>query len=333
MTTPSYVTPDFALIRESRESIRYQSIVGSANLYIKALSDELVGLNAAVSSTDQLVANAITSAITALETEDLHENLEALAVLTGREANEGVKNAIKQYSKTVNQLMELCTSQIAKLYTQLQNGVFNVQSITISNNRFRLAELADKQVSLNKELTTEQVPLDALRGDEDILNEAIKVFEKVTFIDRLKPLLEQLTKLMGDKPETPEAAAMKAGLIVANKFLDEANELTKYRDLLKARQIIQARIDQRQERVTSLKAQLRDVNDKTRQLNDTQKVVPHQQVYVHEANKLVESLSAFLKSGKPAANEDMLATGNRLIGQCHALRAYLNVLQGRWMRG
>ncbi|MGE8148233.1 alpha-xenorhabdolysin family binary toxin subunit B [Pseudomonas frederiksbergensis] len=333
MTTPSYVTPDFALIRESRESIRYQSIVGSANLYIKALSDELVGLNAAVSSTDQLVANAITSAITALETEDLHENLEALAVLTGREANEDVKNAIKQYSKTANLLMELCTSQIAKLYTQLQNGVFNVQSITISNNRFRLAELADKQVSLNKELTTEQVPLDALRGDEDILNEAIKVFEKLTFIDRLKPLLEQLTKLMGDKPETPEAAAMKAGLIVANTFLDEANELTKYRDLLKARQIIQARIDQRQERVTSLKAQLRDINDKTRQLNDTQKVVPHQQVYVHEANKLVESLSAFLTSGKPAANEGMLANGNRLIGQCHALRTYLNVLQGRWMRG
>ncbi|MFJ7795761.1 alpha-xenorhabdolysin family binary toxin subunit B [Pseudomonas sp. NPDC096950] len=333
MTTPSYVTPDFALIRESREFIRYQSIVGSANLYIKALSDELVGLNAAVSSTDQLVANAITSAITALETEDLHENLEALAVLTGREANEGVKNAIKQYSKTANQLMELCTSQIAKLYTQLQNGVFNVQSITISNNRFRLAELADKQVSLNKELTTEQMPLDALRGDEDILNEAIKVFEKLTFIDRVKPLLEQLTTLIGNKPETPETAAMKAGLIVANKFLDEANELTKYRDLLKARQIIQARIDQRQERVTSLKAQLRDVNDKTRQLNDTQKVVPHQQVYVHEANKLVESLSAFLKSGKPAANEDMLATGNRLIKECHALRAYMNVLQGRWMRG
>lgn len=333
MTTPSYVTPDFTLIRESRESIRYQSIVGSANLYIKALSDELVGLNAAVSSTDQLVANAITSAITALETEDLHENLEALAALTGREANEGVKNAIKQYSRTANQLMELCTSQIAKLYTQLQNGVFNVQSITISNNRFRLAELADKQVSLNKELTTEQMPLDALRSDEDILNEAIKVFEKVTFIDRLKPLLEQLTTLIGNKPETPETAAMKAGLIVANKFLDEANELTKYRDLLKARQIIQARINQRQERVTSLKAQLRDVNDKTRQLNDTQKVVPHQQVYVHEANKLVESLSAFLKSGKPAANEDMLATGNRLIKECHALRAYMNVLQGRWMRG
>lgn len=333
MTAQSYVIPDFTLIRDSRESIRYQSIIGSANLYIKALSNELVGLNAAVSSTDQLVANAITSAITALESEELHENLEALAVLTGREADEGVKNAIKMYSKTANQLMEMCTDKIAQLHTQLQNGVFNVQSITISNNRFRLAELADQQVGLDKELIAEQLPLDTLRGDEDILNEAIKVFEKVSFIDRLKPLLEQLTTLIGDKPETPETAAMKAGLIVANKFLDEANELTKYRDLLKARQIIQTRIDQRQARVTSLKAQLRDVHDKTRQLNDTQKVLPHQQVYVREAGKLVDSLAAFLKAVMPSRNEDMLTIGNRLIEQCHALRAYMNVLQGRWMRG
>lgn len=333
MTTPSYVAPDFALIRDSRESIRYQSIVGSANLYIKALSDELIGLNAAVSSTDQLFANTITSAITALETEDLQDNLEALAVLTGREADEGVKNAIKMYSKTANQLMEMCTGHITKLHTQLQNGVFDVQSISISNNRFRLAELADKQVSLDKELSAEQVPLDTLRGDEDILNEAIKVFEKLSFIDRLKPLLEQLTALIGDKPETPETAAIKAGLIVANKFLDEANELTKYRDLLKARQIIQTRIDQRQTRVNSLKTQLQDVNDKTRQLDDTQKVVPHQQAYVREAGKLVDSLAAFLKAVMPSRNEDMLNIGNRLIEQCHALREYMTVLQGRWTRG
>ncbi|MEO6680677.1 MAG: alpha-xenorhabdolysin family binary toxin subunit B [Pseudomonas sp.] len=333
MTTPSYIAPDFALIRDSRESIRYQSIVGSANLYIKALSDELVALNATVSNTDQLFANAITSAITALETEDLHENLEALAVLTGREADERVKSAIKMYSTTANQLMEMCTGQIAQLHTQLQNGVFNVQSITISNNRFRLAELADRQVGLDKELSAEQLPLDALRSDEDILNEAIKVFEKVSFIDRLKPLLEQLTALIGDKPETPETAAMKAGLIVANKFLDEANELTRYRDLLKARQIIQTRIDQRQARVSSLKTQLQDVHDKTRQLNDTQKVLPHRQAYVLEASKLVEALAAFLKAVMPSRNEDMLSIGNRLIEQCQALRAYMNVLQGRWMRG
>lgn len=158
MSTQHYVTPDFALVRDSRESIRYQSIVGSSNLYIKALSNELVGLNAAVSSTDQLVANAITSAITVLETEDLQENLEALAVLNAREADASVKNAIKIYSKTANQLMELCTDQISNLHSTLQIGVFNVQSITISNNRFRLAELADKQVSLDKELSAEQVP-------------------------------------------------------------------------------------------------------------------------------------------------------------------------------
>jgi len=333
MSTQHYVTPDFALVRDSRESIRYQSIVGSSNLYIKALSNELVGLNAAVSSTDQLVANAITSAITVLETEDLQENLEALAVLNAREADASVKNAIKIYSKTANQLMELCTDQISNLHSTLQIGVFNVQSITISNNRFRLAELADKQVSLDKELSAEQVPLNALRGDEDILNEAIKVFEKVSFIDRLKPLLEQLTALIGNKPETPETAAMKAGLIVANKFLDEANELTKYRDLLKTRQIIQTRIDQRQERITSLKTQLRDVHDKTRQLNDTQKVVPHREVYVREAGKLVDSLAAFLKAVMPSRNEDMLSIGNRLIEHCQALRAHMNVLQGRWMRG
>ena len=60
MTNISYDQPDLARIQESREAIRYQAIIGSANLYIKALSDELLGLNAAVSELDLTAANTIT---------------------------------------------------------------------------------------------------------------------------------------------------------------------------------------------------------------------------------------------------------------------------------
>jgi hypothetical protein len=333
MTNANYVQPDLGRIKESREAIRYQAIIGSANLYIKALSDELISLNAAVNDLDLTAANSINSAITALDTDDLSENLQALANLKLDASNAQAENARKQYSQTVTQLIKLCTEQMTTLHASLHNGVFGVQSITISNNRFRLEELATAKLSLDREYSAENIPLAQLKDDEAVLNLAITEFEKLTFIDRIKPLLEQLKAMIGNKPKTPEAAALEAGLIVANKFLDEANELIKYNDLIKARQIIQTRLDQREERVATLSKQLRDNDDKARQLSDIQKVVPHQQTYVSETGKLTDALSAFLGAVMAAPNEDVLLRGERMLEHSQALRDYLTPLQGRWLRG
>ncbi|MFJ2283690.1 alpha-xenorhabdolysin family binary toxin subunit B [Pseudomonas sp. NPDC087803] len=333
MTNTSYALPDLGRIRESREAIRYQAIIGSANLYIKALTDELLSLNAAVSELDLVAANTITSAITALDTDDLSENLQALASFGGDKSNPQAENARKIYSKTVSQLISLCTDQMSKLHASLQDSVFAVQNIAISNNRFRLEELASAKVDLDREFDAEKIPLAELKGDEAILNLAIAEFEKLTFIDRIKPLLEQLKALIGNKPKTPEAAAMEAGLIVANKLLDEANELIKHKDLLRARQILQTRLDQRAARVASLATQLRDNDDKTRQLNDTQKVLPHRQTYVSETGKLSDALSAFLGAVTAAPADDILLRGERLLEHSQALRNHLNPLKGRWLRG
>ncbi|EZP33079.1 alpha-xenorhabdolysin family binary toxin subunit B [Pseudomonas sp. RIT288] len=333
MTTVSYMQPDFSRLQESREAIRYQAIVGSANLYIKALSDELLGLNAAIGELDLMAANTITSAISTLETDELHENLQALGNIKGDDANADVEKARQVYSQIVTQLIKLSSEQMTRLHSSLHNGVFGVQSITISNNRFRLEELAAAKTSLDREYSAESIPLAQLKDDEAVLNLAITEFEKLTFIDRVKPLLAQLKAIFGGKPKTPESAALEAGLIVANKFLDEANELIKYNDLIKARQIIQTRLAQREERVASLAKQLRENDDKTRQLNDTQKVVPHQQTYVSETGKLTDALSAFLAAVIATPNEDVQLHGERVLQNSEALRNYLIPLQGRWLRG
>lgn len=333
MTNVSYDQPDLARIQESREAIRYQAIIGSANLYLKALSDELLGLNAAVSELDLTAANTITSAISTLDTDELNENLQALVNLKGDDSNAEAEIARKMYSQNVTQLIKLCTEQMTKLHSSLHNGVFGVQSITISNNRFRLEELAAAKINLDREYSAENIPLAELKEDETVLNLAITEFEKLTFIDRVKPLLEQLKAMIGNKPKPPEAAALEAGLIVANKFLDEANELIKYNDLINARQIIHARLTQREERVASLAKQLQDNDDMTHQLNDTQKVVPHQQTYVSETGKLVDALSAFLGAVMAAPDEDTLLRGERVLEHSQALRNYLIPLQGRWLRG
>ncbi|WP_445179796.1 alpha-xenorhabdolysin family binary toxin subunit B [Pseudomonas sp. McL0111] len=333
MKDATYVLPDLGRVRESREAIRYQAITGSANIYIKALGDELISLNAAVNELDQAAANAITSAITALDTDDLSENLKALADIKREEPSDQTKNARELYSQVVTQLIKLCTGQISTLHSALKNRVFDVQSITISNNRFRLEELAAAKVNLDREYSAEKIPLDELKGDEAVLNLAITEFEKLTFIDRIKPLFEQLKALIGNKPKTPEAAALEAGLVVANKFLDEANELIKYKDLISARKIIQTRLVQREERVMSLAKQIRENEDKSHQLNDTQKVLPHREAYVSETNKLTDALSAFLGAITPSANDELSTRGELMLEQSQALRDYMHQLQGRWLRG
>lgn len=333
MINTNYVLPDLGRVRESREAIRYQAITGSANLYIKALSDELISLNAAINDLDQTAANSITSAITALDTDDLEENLQSLASLQGSESTAKIENARKLYSQVVTQLMKLSTDQMAKLHSTFKDGVFGVESVTISNNRFRIDELARAKIDLDREHTAEQIPLTELQNDEAVLNVAITEFEKLSFIDRIKPLLEQLRAMIGNKPKTPEAAALEAGLAVANKFLDEANELIKYKDLISARQIIQTRIVQREERVISLKKQLQENANKTRQLQDTQKVLPHRQIYLSEVSKLIEALSSFLTAVATSSKDSLLIRGEHLLEHSQALRIYLNQLQGRWLRG
>lgn len=333
MTLESYQLPELATLHDSREAIRYQAIVGSANLYIKALGDELLGLNAAVGHADQLAANAITSAIIALETDDLRENLQALTALMARQTDTQTKEAIKVYSTISSQLMDLCTDQISQLHAKLEDGVYNVQSASISNNRFRLAELADARVVLEQQLITEQAPIVQMNADLLVLNNAIKEFEKLTIIDRLKPLLDQLKTLLGKDASTPQIAAMEAGIIVANKFLDEANELIKYQSLTKARDVIQNRISQREQRVSSLTSQLHENDNRTRQLNGTQKVIPHRQVYVSETNKLIDALYAFLDTVMYTSRDDILARGELMLKNSQALLRYMNKLQGRWLRG
>lgn len=81
-----------------------------------------------------------------------------------------------------------------------------------------------------------------------------------------------------------------------------------------------------------LARQLRDNDDKTRQLKDTQKVVPHQQTYVSETGKLTAALSA-LGAVTAAPNEDVLRRRTSAGNHSQSLRNYLIPLQGRWLRG
>lgn len=333
MTTLSFISPDMTLIRDSRETIRYQAIIGSADLYIEALRKELLNLNAGITETDLLVSNTLTSSIIALQTEELSDTLEAVRALTSSEQNTASKEIIEFYSKTANKLIVMCIDKLEELRGTLSNGVFSVRHSTISNNSFRLAELAEVRTSLSNELDIEKVPLEGLFDDEKTLNEAIRLFESLTYIDRLKPLLKQLTGLIGTQPETLQTAAMKAGLEVANKLLDEANELIKYQGLIKARNTLRVRLMERQARVTSLQAQLNDNDKKTKQLRDTQKVIEPRNIYADETNKIVDSLSLFLDVVTQPAQGDVQKKGDRLIAHAKALLPHLKSLKGQWLRG
>jgi hypothetical protein len=330
MTTPSYTAPDMSIIRDSRETIRYQAIIGSADLYIEALRNELNKLNTEVSATDLVASGTLTSAIVSLDTTALNETLEALSVLSAGEINPQTKSAIESYSKIARQLISLCTDKLDEAQTTLSDAIYSVRYSPISNNRFKIAELVEAREVLAAELEKEKPPMDKFLEDEKVLNEAISLFESLSFIDRLKPLFEQLTGMIGTQPETPQTAAMKAGLVVAKKFLDEANELIKYQDLIKARTTLRVRLKDRQDRVASLVAQISDNDKKVKQLNDTKKVIEPRDSYADETSKIVDALSQFLEA---ITDNDVIKKGQKLIAQAKPFTLYLENLRGQWLRG
>lgn len=333
MSTPSYTAPDMSIIRDSRETIRYQAIIGSADLYIEALRNELIKLNAQITETDLVASKTLTSAIISLETTALNETLEALIALSAGEENAQTKNAIESYTKIATQLISMCTNKLDEAQTELSDAIYSVRYSSISNNRFKIAELEQARETLAIELDKEKPPVDKLLEDEKVLNEAISLFESLSFIDRLKPLLEQLTGMIGNQPDTPQSAVLKAGIVVANKFLDEANELIKYQDLIKARTTLRVRLNDRQARLDSLVTQMSDIDKKVKQLNDTKKVIEPRDSYADETSNIVEAVSLFLETITEGAGNDTFKKGQKLIAQAKPFKLYLENLKGQWLRG
>lgn len=333
MNIPSYTAPDMSIIRNSRETIRYQAIIGSADLYIEALRNELIRLNAQITETDLVTSKTLTSAIISLETTALNETLEALTVLSAGEVNAQTRNAIESYTKIATQLISMCTNKLDEAQTELSDAIHSVRYSSISNNRFKIAELAQARETLAIELDKEKPPVDKLLEDEKVLNEAISLFESLSFIDRLKPLLEQLTGMIGNQPETPQSAVLKAGIVVANKFLDEANELIKYQDLIKARTTLRVRLKDRQGRLDSLVTQMSDIDKKVKQLNDTKKVIEPRDSYADETSSIVEAVSLFLETITEGAGNNVSQKGQKLIAQAKPFKRYLENLKSQWLRG
>lgn len=333
MTTPSYIAPAMSLIRDSRETIRYQAIIGSADLYIESLRNELIQLNAEITATDLAASKTLTSAIISLETTALNETLEALDILSAGEKNPPTRIAIESYTEIARKLISLCTDKLDEVQAELSHAIYSVRYSSISNNRFRITELVEAREVLAAELEKEKPPVDSLLEDERVLNEAIRLFESLSFIDRLKPLFEQLTGMIGNRPETPQAAALKAGLVVANKFLDEANELIKYQGLIKARTTLRVRLKDRQGRLDSLVTQMSDNDKKVKQLTDTTTVIEPRNTYADETSNIVEALRLFLEAITEDAQSDVVKKGRKLIAQAKPFKRYLENLKGQWLRG
>jgi hypothetical protein len=333
MTTLSYTAPDMSLIRDCRETIRYQAIIGSADLYIEALRNELIKLSSEITATDLVASKTLTSAIISLETTALNETLQALDTLSAGEMNPPTKNAIESYTKIARQLISLCTDKLDEAQTELSQAIYSVRYSPISNNRFRIAELMEAREVLSAQLEKEKPPVDALLEDERVLNEAIRLFESLSIIDRVKPLLEQLTGMIGTQPETPQTAALKAGLAVANKFLDEANELIKYQGLINARTTLRVRLKDRQGRLDSLVTQMSDNDKKVKQLTDTKKVIEPRNTYADETSNIVEAVSLFLEAITEDTQGDIVKKGRKLIAQAKPFKRYLENLKGQWLRG
>lgn len=118
-----------------------------------------------------------------------------------------------------------------------------------------------------------------------------------------------------------------------NKFLDEANELIKYQDLIKARTTLRVRLKDRQGRLDSLVTQMSDIDKKVKQLNDTKKVIEPRDSYADETSSIVEAVSLFLETITEGAGNDVSQKGQKLIAQAKPFKRYLENLKGQWLRG
>jgi len=321
--------PDLEIIRVSRAEINHH-VIALGNIYLPVLRDELLGLRKEISLTDEYTLNVLTGAPITLENEEVNTLLTAIDTLNKQAPTEESKAAIAEYAKEVSGLIDQSVSTVKQYASDLDDRVTNLNAVRLSDNKYRLLELEQSVETSHALLTVEREALAALEANAELLKAAINEMEKLTFFDKLKPLVESLQELTKIDPKDPALGAIQAGITGVKNILGLASDGVNYTHLIEARSVVQERLKGRRKKVLDLEDQIETSSTRIQQLTTAGGLNDHKTRYAQEINKIGEALSTFVNSNLPNSAEVVAQRAERFAIQAKALGTYLNTLRKAW---
>lgn len=320
-----YATPDLEVIRTSRIALERKLSLGET-LYLETLATKISTLKSQLYVIDNRVRELLASAPVSLQTQALGELLEdmrraaSLTSTPSAESNAGhYRNEVKV---VINYSLNSIGSQagaLIKLLDDLSEWAMEDVTHFISEQESRRGGL---QQTVER-LTTRRIELQA---DKQRINDAMRVYEDLTVMDRWIPILKDLLKV---KPGSANLMVLQAGVVGVKNILQIAAEAVRYDDLVAAQARAHDMLTEQQTQLTEYRDQLRVLDARTGQLRNVEGIEGLKQRYEQELRKLADALNLFLAL-RQRSQDPVEEFARAFITQANTLSTWLVDLGKKW---
>ncbi|WP_219064308.1 alpha-xenorhabdolysin family binary toxin subunit B [Pseudomonas sp. UMAB-08] len=321
--------PDLEVVRVSRAEIDHH-VIALGNIYLPVLKEKLQALRKEISLTDEYTLNVLTGVPVRLESEGMGVLFTSIEKLSKEVPAEEIKAAIEEYTNELSGLMDQSVSAVKQYASDLDDRVTNLNAVMLSDNNDQMLELEQSIEATKNLLTVEVGAIAALEATAELLKAALDDMEKLTFSDKLKPLVESLQELTKIDPKNPALGSIQAGITGVKNILDLASDGVNYTHMIEARSVVQERLKGRRKKVLDLEDQIETSSTRIQQLTTVGGLDNHKARYVQEITKIGQALSTFVNSNLPNSAEVVTQRAERFAIQAKALGTYLHTLRKAW---
>lgn len=321
--------PDLNIVSARRAQVR-RLAESLSDVYLQAKGEKLASLLGDLGHVDKQALDALNLLPAILITEGLEGLFLALAEVRQKPLSEEAAGHLDQIVQATRLQRNRMLTEVSERARALDHALGNFAAATVSDVEHLIAPVEAAVAQIDACIVTDEKPLASLIEQETAINALIGAVESVSFIDRLKPLVQSLEQLAEIDPQNTQAHAMRAGVSGVANILGLSRESLRYNDLIDARERLQRQLDGLRPSACETYARRKVEARKLEQLQQLQAIDSPKRAYTHEFGKLLEALNSFLGLNRIEAADDVEPRTAQFIEHARMLGGYLNELRRDW---
>ncbi|MCO8162919.1 alpha-xenorhabdolysin family binary toxin subunit B [Pseudomonas sp. 21LCFQ02] len=330
MDTPFLLPkPDLDVLVANRAQLRrYTEALGEIHLPVKR--EKLLSLIEELSHVDKQVLDILTLGPGLLANHGLPDLLETIAKLKQQPLTDETGSHIEVIVKEIREERFKTLAELQLQSSALDDALVNFSAVSVSDVDHFVVEIEASLTQVDEQIAAENQPLGKWLEEEAALNKLIAEVEALSALDKFKPLVASLDKLIEIDPNNRLVGSIKAGIAGMSSILDLANDALEYKHLLKHRERLQELLDALRGHARELHEKRKAEARKLEQFRQLQALEELKSAYSQEVARLLAALNGFLTANRIEAVDSVEAQTALFIRHARFLSNYLTELRRDW---
>ncbi|MGY2275885.1 MULTISPECIES: alpha-xenorhabdolysin family binary toxin subunit B [Pseudomonas] len=325
--------PNMVAMKGSRITIRSYVNIRLSNIKNSTIAGDLKALDSYREEVDQRGNDLLRKMI---DLSDSSSVVNALSYLASVDRNAD-PSAFSAYEQNLSSVLTDKQNDLLQWRNALNTAIFNLRTMSLTDNTYKLTELENTIATLGQIAKKES---DGAHYEEmlkrvAVLQAAIEAYESETFLDKAKPVVDEIVKTVGsvvDSPATYKATLVKEGATVVSLILNIGNASVKYDDMVTLRGKLVVKINTRELAADVTDRDIKEHAHELEQLRSFEMLKGVKTEYVNEVQKVADSCTSFLDEVYSSTPLDAEGIANRFNLHAPLLNAYASDLFNQWLR-